>query len=491
MMSPSWQILIIACVVVVAIIPVHSVKIGAVISLTGKQASAGGYFYADAYNITVTQWNNQSFPGIRFGGVFEPIELIVYDDRSNTTRAKELVDYLVNVDNVTAILGGYSSSVVEAQVKAAEQWAIPYVNGGGATSTIYQAGYQWSFCVLSSIKDMGTQTMVFLKQMVLGGTLPKPSKILLLVEAGAHGQDYLDGIMEWVNDTEAGSLKNPNYEFFTVVNTTTFPYPSNVGFNFSTTVDWIEEQYNIHHPDLLLGDAHIDEFIKIHQLLADRSGPDQKLYFKMISYGARGGEPEARSVFVPQTISNGLFYGSWWSPRLNKPRSKEFVSLWTNFQAQFAANRSVEHPDVLDWRAAAGHEAATVLFTAIKNAGSTDKNVIRQRLGDNLEDTLFPLPELHFNSYGQASDDYMIEQVQLTENLTTEICYPANVLTATPFKIPDPNAQSSESSEDPEKQNAQVGLIAGVSTAGIALLVAVVILGVVLFKRKNAEHDDD
>jgi branched-chain amino acid transport system substrate-binding protein len=43
---------------------------------------------------------------------------------------------LVEEENVDAILGGYSSDIVEAQAQMASSLGIPYVNGGGASSNI-------------------------------------------------------------------------------------------------------------------------------------------------------------------------------------------------------------------------------------------------------------------------------------------------------------------------------------------------------------------
>jgi len=74
---------------------------------------------------------------------------------------------LITLHGVDFLLGGYGSTQVGKEAIIANQHGIPYVNGGGATSSIYTET-EWAFGLLSPIRKLAETTMAFLDVAVQG-----------------------------------------------------------------------------------------------------------------------------------------------------------------------------------------------------------------------------------------------------------------------------------------------------------------------------------
>jgi len=77
-------------------------------------------------------------------------------------------------DNVDAMLGGYSTDLVQAQTVVAQQHQIPYVGGGGAASAIYKRGFTTIFSLLASIESLAYSECDFIESMQAQKSCPGP-----------------------------------------------------------------------------------------------------------------------------------------------------------------------------------------------------------------------------------------------------------------------------------------------------------------------------
>ena len=169
------------------------IKIGAVLPLTGAFVATGTYF-KQGYTMAIDEVNKAG--GLEVGGQKYTLTLTLLDDGSDATRSRSLVEKLVTDQHVNFLLGGYDTSLVEAQEVVPDQYKIPYVEGGGAASEIFKRGYKYIFGTLASIYDMGTITMDFLARQIAAGKLHKPATIALVWENTDHGKDYVQGVTE-------------------------------------------------------------------------------------------------------------------------------------------------------------------------------------------------------------------------------------------------------------------------------------------------------
>src|SRR5205085_1409133 len=150
------------------------IKLGSVLPLTGSFATSGKYFQ-QGYQMAIDEVNAAG--GVDVGGKKLQVTLDLLDDGSNATTSRALVERLVTQDKVNALLGGYDTTLVQAQEAVPDQYKIPMVEGGGAASAIFSRGFKFIFGTLQTIDKLGTITMDFLKSEIDQGHLPKPSKI--------------------------------------------------------------------------------------------------------------------------------------------------------------------------------------------------------------------------------------------------------------------------------------------------------------------------
>src|SRR5262244_3702028 len=172
----------------------EKILIGATLPLTGSEARIGG-FYKEGYDLAFEEANKPG--GVLVGGKRIPVALQLLDDTSTQATAVSLADRLINVDKVSFLLGTYSTALVQAQSSAAEQNRIPYVNGGGAATAIYQQGYKWIFGLLAPVELLADAIMRWLDIQQKSGKLPKPSIVAVVWENTSHGKDFRNGVSEF------------------------------------------------------------------------------------------------------------------------------------------------------------------------------------------------------------------------------------------------------------------------------------------------------
>jgi len=333
------------------------ILIGATLPLTGAEARAGG-FYKEGYDLAFEEVTQQG--GLEVGGKKRPIKLLTYDDTSTQATAVSLADKLINSDKVDFLLGTYSTALVEAQTTVAEQNKMPYVNGGGAASEIYKRGYQYIFGILSPVELLGTTLMSWVDEQQKAGKLPRPAKIALLGENTAHGKDFRKGVSDFATKSGGG------YEI--VVNES---FELN-GKDYSPLLGKVKAA----GADLFLADAHLPDYITLHRQYLDAG-----MCHKVVSYGARGSEKDAVNALGRENV-NYVLSGVWWSPQL-----ADTIPLAKKFVESFKAKHSGRTPE---WYQALGYETARVLFVAIQQAGSTDREAVRAKLAVLKIDSLLP-----------------------------------------------------------------------------------------------------
>lgn len=347
-----------------------AIRIGATLPLTGAESRIGG-FYKEGYELAFDEAKKNG--GIDVGGKKVQVELTLLDDTSTQATAASLADRLINSDKVQFMLGTYATNLVEAQSVVAEQNAIPYVNGGGAATAIYKRGYKWVFGLLAPVELLAESIMKWVDAEQAAGHLPKPATIALLWENTSHGKDFKKGITDFANKTQG----------YKIVVDESFELS---GKDFSALLGQVKAA----KADLFLADAHLPDYITMQ-----RQYMTAGLCNKVISYGARGSEKQASEALGKKGVEH-ILSAVWWNSQLadKSPEAKKFVDL---FKAKYGGR-------VPEWYQALGYETARALFTGITQAGSTDRDAVRQKLAALKIPSLLPGGELTFPAeFGQQS----------------------------------------------------------------------------------------
>ena len=355
------------------------ILIGSTLPLTGSETRIGGFF-KEGYELAFEEANRQG--GVQVGAKKLPVKLKLEDDTSNQATAVSLADKLINSDKVDFLLGTYSTALVQAQTTVAEQNKMPYVNGGGAASEIYKRGYKYIFGILSPVELLGTTLMAWIDEQQKAGKLPRPAKIALLWENTAHGKDFRKGVSDFAANSGGG------YEV-----TVDESFELN-GKDFSALLGKVKAA----GVDLFLADAHLPDYITLHRQYLDAG-----LCHKVVSYGARGSEKAAVDALGRDNVSYVLS-GVWWSAQLadTVPLAKKFVEA---FKAKYGGRTP-------EWFQALGYETARILFEAIRQAGSLDREAVRAKLAALKIESLLPGGTLEFpaDKGGEVQNLFVVQQ---------------------------------------------------------------------------------
>ncbi|BDG05491.1 amino acid ABC transporter substrate-binding protein [Anaeromyxobacter oryzae] len=379
-------------------------RIGATLPLTGAESRIGG-FYKEGYDLAFEEVNRQG--GLQVGDRKLPVTLVLLDDTSTQATAVSLADRLVNSDKVDFLLGTYASHLVEAQSTVAEQNKMPYVNGGGGATDIYKRGYKYVFGLLAPVELLGNTLMQFVDEQEKAGKLPRPSRIALVWENTAHGKDFRRGVQDFVNGAKGG------YE---IVVDESFELS---GKDFGALLGKVKAS----NADLFLADAHLPDYITMQRQYVSAG-----LCNKVISYGARGSEKGAVDALGQENV-NGILSAVWWSAQLAAKGgpAKAFVDA---FKAKYAGRAP-------EWYQALGYETARALFTAIQQAGSTDREAVRSKLAALQMDSILPGGKLSFAAeHGQQAYYPFVVQQNMPDG-TSPIVFPPVVATGQGI-VPNP-----------------------------------------------------
>ena len=381
------------------------IVVGSTLPLTGVESKTGG-LYKQGYQLAVEEVNAAG--GIDVGGKKVKVELKLLDDTSDQAKAVNLAQRLITSDKVNFFLGTYSTSLVEAQSTVAEQNKIPYVNGGGAATSIYAKGYKWIFSTLATVENLATTEMGWIDEQQKAGKLPKPAKIAVVWENTSHGEDFRKGIREFAKKSNGG------YE---VVVDESFALD---GKDFSAVLNKVKAA----KVDLFMVDAHLPDFITMH-----RQYLSSGMCNKLVTYGARGTEADARAALGQKGVDYVLS-AVWWNSQLgDKGLNKQFVDSFTK-----------KFGKAPEWYQAVSYEAARALFTAISNAKSVDKTKVRDELSKLEMDSILPGGKLSFPADQGGQADYPFVVQQNLPDGSSPIVFPADVATGE-GTVPNPNCK--------------------------------------------------
>ena len=371
-----------------------SITVGATLPLTGAESKAGGR-YKQGYDLAFELANSAG--GIDVGDKKVKVELKLLDDTSDQAKAVNLAQRLITQDKVDFMLGTYSTALVEAQSTVPEQNKIPYVNGGGASSSIYSKGFKWIFGTLASIENLSNTEMEWIQKEQDAGKLPKPAKIAILWENTSHGKDFRTGIRNF-------TAKNGGR--YNIAVDESFPLD---GKDFSAVLSKVRAA----KVDLFMADAHLPDFLTMQRQYVTSGMCD-----KFITYGARGSEADARQALGVKAVSY-IVSAVWWNAQLgNKGLNKTFVD---EFKSKYGKDP--------EWYQAVAYEAARALFAGISKAGSVDKEKVRDALSSLQMESILPGGQLSFpaDAGGQATYPFVVQQNM--PDGTSPIIFPDDVKT--------------------------------------------------------------
>jgi len=179
-----------------------TIKIGAVIPLTGRYA-AGGSQVQQGYELAVNDINAAG--GVDVGGTKIPLELIILDDESDATKTVQHLETQYSENDVVAYLGGFGSDLHAASAAIAEKNKVPYLGVAFALYGVHQQGFKYLFSPFPKSPALATSTFDLLDSLD-----PKPTNIAVFQETTDWGAE-LGGL--WTEQANSRGYSITTYEY--------------------------------------------------------------------------------------------------------------------------------------------------------------------------------------------------------------------------------------------------------------------------------------
>ncbi|MEW6403642.1 MAG: amino acid ABC transporter substrate-binding protein [Chloroflexota bacterium] len=180
----------------------ESIKIGAVIPLTGRYA-AGGAQVKNGYELAVEDINSTG--GVDIGGTKVPLGLIVLDDESDANKTVQNLETLYSSEEVVAYLGGFGSDLHAAAAGIAEKNQVPYIGVAFALYKVHQQGFRYLFSPFPKSPAIAVATFDMLDSLS-----PKPTNIAIFAEKTDWGAE-LGGL--WTEEAGKRGYTITTYEY--------------------------------------------------------------------------------------------------------------------------------------------------------------------------------------------------------------------------------------------------------------------------------------
>lgn len=328
---------------------------GVALSETGKY-STNGKHTRNGYELAKERINGRG--GVNVGGKLYKIDIKYYDDESTPARGAQLAERLIKQDGIKFMLGPYSSGLTKAIAPVTEKYKIPMIEGNGASRSIFNKGYKYTFAVLST-SDYYLREAVNLAAEVAkkNGKNPKSLKVAVAIENDPFSQDIRAGVLE---DAKRHGMR--------VVIDDKLPPELN---DMSATLTKAKAL----KPDLLVVSGHSKG-----AALAIRQVSDMKVDVPILAIT----HCEAAKVsknFGP--LADYTLCAAQWAPPLT------YKDKWFGSASNYAKDFEKKYGYVPPYQAAESTAAVLVYVDALERAGSFDTDKVRDAIAATEMETFY------------------------------------------------------------------------------------------------------
>jgi branched-chain amino acid transport system substrate-binding protein len=311
-------------------IAVEPIKVGTTQSLTGHYKDFGTE-QLRGLQMWVADINAR---GALLG---RPVELVHYDDGSRKVRSVEGYTRLIEQDKVDLLVGPYSSALTLEASAATEKYNIPMVASAASADEIWSRG-------LKNIFGIDTPSSRY---------LDLDTNVMALLDAKTMAVVYAQ--TPFAEDVIAGMRTNAAEDGVRIVLEESYP-PEQLEFSdLATRLAQVDA-------DVILGISYLNDSVALVRALKQANVKPKLLAFTvgpaLKEFGDALGEDAEGVAGIVQ-----------WLRSIPLPGAQDFAYRYRK--------RYGENPGV---HAVIGYSAGQVLETAVRLAGTTDKDAVREQL---------------------------------------------------------------------------------------------------------------
>jgi branched-chain amino acid transport system substrate-binding protein len=339
----------------------ETIRLGAPLALTGPLADAGNKS-KQGYDICVSAVNAKG--GVNVEGKKLKLELVEYDYQSETNRAVQIVQRLINVDKVPFLLSPYGSGDTKATAVVAERYGVPMVAAAAATKSVFDQNFQNLFGVLFPNSMITGAEVAYYKKHV-----PEAKRVAVLALNSLFPKAIAGELVE--------SAKGQGYD---VVYNQIFSPDTTDFSNVLTQIKSI-------NPDWIYATGYTQDLILIRRQMADLG-----ITAKIVTMTAGPAYPEFKDNV--KTLAENITTNSWWHQNANYDDAFLFgSSLKYNEAFKERYNRDATYLE------AAATVSCQTLVMAIEEAKSTSADAVRKVLHERTFNTFYG--PVHYGATGQ------------------------------------------------------------------------------------------
>ena len=333
---------------VMAVTPVFAedtIKIGTLYPLTGDVASIGQNIMKGV-EFAVNGINEK-------GGVNgKQIEIVQGDTMGDTKTGMTEAERLVTQENVCAVLGAYQSGVTEVVAQVTEQYQVPLLTAISTADTLTETGYEYFFR-LAPTNSMFLRDMIqFLVDETAENEDVDVKSIAVCADNTLLGQETAQWAKYWAEEQGIEYLGEVLY--------------SKGAADLSSEVIQLKDM----NPDALVVDNYISDGILLTKTMAEQG------YKPSIMIGKATAYIDPSYIPAVGNLCNGIVTAAEFNPGT---KGKEITDAFEK-----------EYGVAMNGHSAESYTAMWVLKTAIENAGSTEREDIKNALADIKIEGAFP-----------------------------------------------------------------------------------------------------
>lgn len=326
------------------------ILIGAIYPLTGDVAAIGQNIKR-GIDFAVEEINGK-------GGINgQNIKIIWGDSQGDPKVGMSEAERLITRENVAVMLGAYQSAVTEVVSQTAEKYQTPLLTAISTANVLTTRGYKYFF-------RMAPTNMTFLKSMIdylvdMGKKVDGGVKTIAVVADNTLlGQETLEWAKYWAKETGLQVVSEVLY--------------TRGAADLTSEVLALKKA----NPDALVADSYISDAILLTKTMGEQG------YKPKLMVGKATGFIDPTFITNVGGLANGISTATEWAPDMTK--GKEINAA---FKAKFGVD--------MNGHSANAYTATWVLKTAIEQAGSANRDKIREALVNVKIDKKFPNgPEL-------------------------------------------------------------------------------------------------
>jgi branched-chain amino acid transport system substrate-binding protein len=351
-----------------------AVKVGFINTITGAEAPIGE---------TMTNGLELALEDLKKQGI--DVQVIRQDDTGKPDKAIAAIEQLATGDEVTAVVGPYTSACANAVAKQAEQYGVSQVIPAASKEDITRQGYKWVFRV-------NAPAHVYARSLIDAAmAFGKPRSIAFIYESTDFGSSLSKVGKEYAASKGLTVVADEAYQ--------------KGAPDYRSTLTKVKEK----NPDLVFMVSYVADAI----LLMRQS---RELGLKPQAFLGGGAGFDTAQFEGEKDISTNVFSVTQWTPDSSKAAE------------EFAARYKAKYGKRPTYHAACAYTSMMVVGAAVKKGGG-DRAKVREALASGAWETI--MGEVKFEAYegftNQNKNPMPVIQYQGGKSVTV---FPAKVATA-------------------------------------------------------------